>query len=58
MIKNFQKERVIIPNSIISSEFIINRTIVDERFRRAIDNRSTYNTYFNLNNAFNNSKIY
>jgi small-conductance mechanosensitive channel len=37
MLKNFQNERVIIPNSVISSEFITNRTIVDERFRRAID---------------------
>lgn len=37
MLKNFQNERIIIPNSIISNEFITNRTIVDERFRRAID---------------------
>lgn len=37
MIKNFQNERVIIPNSIISSETIINRSIIDKRFRRAIE---------------------
>lgn len=37
MIKNFQNERVIIPNSIISSETIINRSIIDLRYRRAIE---------------------
>ncbi len=44
MLKNFQNERVIIPNSVISAEFIINRTIVDERYRRAIDIGISYDS--------------
>lgn len=48
MLKNFQNERVIIPNSIISAEFITNRTIVDERFRRAIDIGVSYESDLDL----------
>ena len=48
MLKNFQNERIIIPNAVISNEIIINRTIVDERYRRAIDIGISYDSDIDL----------
>lgn len=37
VIKNFENKRVIVPNSVISSEIIVNRNIVDEKVIRYLD---------------------
>lgn len=44
VIKNFENKRIIIPNSVISSETIINRNIVDPRYRRAVDFSISYDS--------------
>jgi len=37
VIKNFENKRVIVPNSVISTEIITNRSIIDERIIRFLD---------------------
>ncbi len=42
VIRDFQNRRIIIPNSVINNETIINNNILDERARRHINIRITY----------------
>lgn len=42
VIKNFENKRVIVPNSVISTEVIINRTIVDEKVVRFFEITISY----------------
>lgn len=37
VIKNFENKRIIVPNSVISNEIIVNRSIVDEKVIRYLD---------------------
>lgn len=42
VIKNFENKRVIVPNSVISTEIIVNRSINDERIIRYLDISISY----------------
>lgn len=44
VIKNFENKRVIVPNSVISTEIIVNRSIIDERVIRFLDINISYNS--------------
>lgn len=44
VIKNFENKRVVVPNSVISTEIIINRSIIDERLIRYLDVNISYTT--------------
>lgn len=48
VIKNFENRRIIIPNSIISSETIINSNITDERMRNFIEIGISYDSSIDL----------
>jgi small-conductance mechanosensitive channel len=44
VIRNFENKRVVIPNSVISSEVIVNRSIVDERMIRFLEIGVSFDT--------------
>ncbi|MCZ2443972.1 MAG: mechanosensitive ion channel family protein [Flavobacteriales bacterium] len=48
VIRNFENKRVIVPNSVISTEMIVNRTIVDEKIIRYFDVTITYTSNIDL----------
>lgn len=48
VIRNFENKRVIVPNSVISTEMIVNRTIVDEKIIRYFDVAITYTSNIDL----------
>lgn len=43
VIKNFENKRVIVPNTVISNEIIVNRSIIDQRVIRYLDVMISYN---------------
>lgn len=47
VIKNFENKRVVIPNSVISTEIIVNRTIIDERVIRFFEIGISYTSDLN-----------
>ncbi len=42
IIKNFENKRIIVPNTVISNEIIVNRSIVDEKVIRYLDIQISY----------------
>lgn len=42
IIKNFENKRIIVPNTVISNEIIVNRSIVDEKVIRYLDLQISY----------------
>lgn len=48
VIKNFENKRIIIPNSVISADTIVNRSIIDERYKRMIDFDISYDSDIDL----------
>lgn len=43
IIKNFENKRIIVPNTVISNEIIVNRSIFDEKVIRYLDIQISYN---------------